>query len=157
LKRAKGGNKIWWVRTGAPIARGSYKWMHDKKASCWPVELKELFFLFPAPHFVLILIVLSMFALQYYVFFWDSICSYKKHSIFSLTSDCVSTLSKKSVFWDVNVLHWLLDNIRNEQRIEPRVLIEQELSWPSSVSLSTKVHSNYVGGWDTWHDKWGGN
>lgn len=50
LKRAKGGDKIWWVRTGAPIARDPYRWMHDGKASCWPAGLKELFFVFPAPH-----------------------------------------------------------------------------------------------------------
>lgn len=50
LKRAKGGDKIWWVRTGAPIARDQYRWMHDGKASCWPAGFKELFFVFPAPH-----------------------------------------------------------------------------------------------------------
>lgn len=55
------------------------------------------------PPLILILIVLSMFAILYipYVRSWSYL-----RSIVSFI-DCVSTLSKKYVFWDVHVLRWL--------------------------------------------------
>lgn len=39
-----------WMRTGGPIARDQYRWMHDGKSCCWPAGFKELFFVFSAPH-----------------------------------------------------------------------------------------------------------
>lgn len=47
----EGQGRIWkrWMRTGAQIARDQYRWMHDGKASCWPVGFQKLLFVFPAP------------------------------------------------------------------------------------------------------------